>query len=170
MNIAVFGNSNSIMLLPLVRLLKQEDTFIEFSIGGSPTPSHLHQLLLNSDLIKSCGAALFEPVVIDDYAFATEQSLKMLESYVDCFLAELCLRGVEPVLVILPSRKNTLEGSIKVANVWKERVDRVNGLVVDIIDFMIRLDPHKDVSLEWFWKDNTHYIEPMQYWMASIIA
>ena len=121
MKIAVFGNSNIVMMFNQIRLNLPEDDFVFLAMGGSPSPSSLFQLLLNLERLKGFDIAIIEPIVIDFHSFKTEAQLRELNCHVTRFIARLVSINIHPVLVVLPPTPNAKEDS-SVSFIWKSSV------------------------------------------------
>jgi hypothetical protein len=172
LNVAVFGNSNSILRDGWVKNLANKSgvKIKNFALGGSPSPSHLYQLLHNMEDISDCDLFIIEPSIIDWRFGETEESAQKLYRYANSFVSIANKLGKEVVMLDLPWPENMDVGAWA-SCIWKHHVLSSGGKVVDCFYLIKRLAEKvnaKDYSI--FYRDKLgHLAGDVQEWISNCL-
>lgn len=134
--IALFGNSNCILNDGVASCLRKLDyEVLSCAIGGSPSPSHIYQLLRKRKEIENCDLLLIEPSVIDRVLGADENKLNTLRNYVRGFV-NLAVQFEKPILLLdLPVPQN-LRSDSPASAVWRSEISAVGGKTINCFSLL----------------------------------
>ncbi len=169
MEIGWFGNSNSILIKPLLSEIRKQDVIHQFSIGASPSPFHIYQALTNLNTVSNCDVVVIEPVVIDRITYESEFNL--LADYVNNYFLLIKKYCQNIILLILPARPDHVMQDDEVRDIWANSA-KMNGSY--IIDFYLIMrywaSCHGEDILPKLWIDKSHHVDYVHNLSAGLIS
>jgi hypothetical protein len=134
--IAVFGNSSSILKDGWVSYLKINHNYkiINNSLGGSPTPANIYQLLNNFDLLKEADFILLAPTIDWRLGEKTEGADELIH-HINFFIRKVVSLRLPIIYVDQPQPDNLYELPLS-SEIWRFFVKK--NLNVQIL--MLRVD------------------------------
>ncbi|WP_146187667.1 tetratricopeptide repeat protein [Limnohabitans sp. T6-5] len=169
--IGLFGSSNCILVDGIASQFRKNNCdVLNLALGGSPTPSHIYQFLLNWDRLMECDFIVVEPSIIDLRFGGSAQGIELLKGYVNDFVSALRSLNKPFYLLDLPWPQ-TIKKASSASNVWRDAFNHYDGCVVDCYNAIDRLSVKysiDDYSL-FFRDDKGHHKPEFHSWIVKVL-
>ena len=169
--VGLFGNSNCILLDGVASQLRKSNCdVLNFALGGSPTPSHIYQLLSNWDSLKDCDFFVVEPSIIDLRFGENKKSIEYLTGYAQDFICALQSFEKPFYLLDFPWPQN-IEKISAASHAWRNIFNYFNGCVVDCYDAISKIASEYSIKdYEVFFRDqNGHLKYEFHEWIVGVL-
>lgn len=159
MHTLIIGNSNSILsdgwTRPL-RHLRPDDTWVNISLGGSPSPALLHQIISRKDARGGFDLVILEPTVVDhgEGWMNPDQIAGQAHALLEVLKAS-CARVV---LLILPRTAEYARAPSRGMLAWAAMAHRLSVPIIDARRSVIAYAQQVDAPLESMWRDNVGHL------------
>jgi hypothetical protein len=165
----ILGNSNSILAngwVPKIRRLNVHGVTNNYSLGGSPSPALLNQVLMNIDKIEGNSITIIEPTVIDhcstwqspeEVLFFAKETIKLLHS-----------KKSKVIVIALPRFLDNIINPSKGQLSWKSACEIIGAEYICGSELILNIFKKDKLIFEKIWIDNSgHFSETIQEGIAK---
>ena len=166
--ILVLGHSNSILSDGWLSYFKKQilADYLNFSIGGSPSPALLMRVLLNEGKIKDVDLVIIEPCVIDHgEEWQDPQAIyKHAVILIDYFQS----KGISVILLAIPRNSEAVDKKTRGMMSWIKAATDYKIAYLDCTNSIKNFSITNGVNLELCWRDNMgHLTADVQSFVAD---
>jgi hypothetical protein len=172
MRVTILGNSNSLLAdgwLKTFRSLRPDCTILNLSVGGSPSPALIYQILARREELLGSDIILVEPTVVDHGE--GWQSPELIASFARATLEMALSSGASVYLIALPRNATHLMVPSPGMLAWCGAASLESVPVIDVRTSLLKHAATTEGGVQSLWRDDRgHLTAEMQIMVAHQVV